>query len=246
MLTNVDVGRVVLYQPTAEQHAAAHRRAERHNLEVGAAASPEDLQRALGEAGQAVLVLCSYTPEALAAARAARAPKGWRQLPVFAVVPDEAIDSRILRQANGQRIELLPMSVPESRRWGRLRDALEATRAGKRWLVCNRRAHFRLPLMVKATLLADAETIDVSEGGMAFQTNQRYGLGDMGRIDIRSLLGDMEEDERGFPFEVVSVKALKQGPCRYLVGARFVDLTDGARQRLKDALELIEPTESPD
>jgi len=246
MLTSVDVGRVVLYQPTPEQHTGAKRRAERLNLEVGIAACTEEMLPLLGAPGQSVLVLCEYTPEARAVARCARGPKGWGQLPVFALLPDELIDGRVLKQANDQRIELLPASLPECRRWQRVREALESSRVGKRWAVHNKRAHFRLPLKAKATLLADAETVDISEGGVAFESNQRYAVGDAGRIDIRPLLGDMEEVERGFAFEVVSVKPLRRGPFRYLIGARFTDLAEAAQQRLKDALELIEPTETAD
>lgn len=246
MLTNVDLGKVVLFLPTPDQHACAERRAKRQNLRVCVAGSQDDLHGLLGGPGQGVLVLCSFAPAARAMARAVRAARGWKQLPVFAVVPDELIDARALKQANAQRIELLPTSLPEERRWGKLCQALEAARAGKRWVVCNRRAHFRLPLTAKATLLADAETVDISEGGVAFETDWHYSIGDAGRIDVRSLLGDLEEDERGFPFEVVTVKALRHGSRRYLVGARFVNMADGARQRLKEALELVEPTESTD
>jgi hypothetical protein len=246
MLTNVDVGKVVLFQPTSEQQATAQRRAERLNLEVVAAAGVDGLAKLLGEPGAGVLVLCAFTAEARAAARAVRAPKGLKQLPVFAIVPDEQIGPRVLKQANDQRIEVLPTSLPDSRRWEKLREALEAARAGKRWLVSNRRAHFRLPLKAKGTLLSDAETVDISEGGVAFMTNQRYSVGDTGRLDIRALLGDMDETERGFAFEVAVVKQQKQGPYRYFVGVRFVNLTDEGRQHLKTALDLIEPTEDAD
>ena len=152
------------------------------------------------------------------------------------------IDTKMLRKANDLQVELLPTSVPEGRRWQKLREAHDVCRAGGRWMVCNRRAHFRLPLSVKAVLMAEAETIDISEGGVAFLTNQVYHTGDHGKIDVRSLLGDMDEDQRGFSFEVVSVKSVKHGPYRYSVGAKFQDLSDFAKERLKMALELIEPT----
>ncbi|MCY3023570.1 MAG: PilZ domain-containing protein [Planctomycetota bacterium] len=243
MPVSVDAGKVVLYQPTDEQRAAAQR-AERHNLAVEVVSSRDLLPTVLTDPAQGVLVLCSYTPEARAAARALRAPKGWRSFPVFAIVPDELIDAHVLKQANECRIELLPTSLPEARRWEKLRAAHETVRSGRRWTVLNQRSHFRLPLKAKATLLADAETVDISEGGMAFLTNATYHVGDTGRVDVRSLLGDMEADERGFPFQVVSVKTLKQGGYRYIVGAQFADLSDDARRRLKTALELIEPTET--
>jgi hypothetical protein len=225
-----------------DQLGAANRRAERHNFEVYTTDSVEDLTAILVSPARSVLVLSNFTSNARAAARSVRAQKGWKKLPVFARVPDEQIDSRTLRQANEQQIELLPTSMPENRVWQKLREAYETCRSGKRWMVCNRRAHYRLPLSVKATLLADAETLDISEGGLAMMTNQIYHLGDTGRVDIRSLLGDMDEGARGFAFEIVSVKTLKSGPYRYAIGARFVDLSDDAKRRLKEAIELIEPT----
>jgi hypothetical protein len=88
MLTNVDVGKVVLFQPTSEQQVTARRRAERLNIEITIAAAAVELTKLLGEPGNGVLVLCAFTPEARAAARTARAPKGFRQIPVFAIVPD--------------------------------------------------------------------------------------------------------------------------------------------------------------
>lgn len=238
---NIEIGRVVLYQPAEDQRAVA-RRAERHNLAVDAAESPEQIQKVLGDPARGVLLLFEYSAETRAVARAVRSGKGWKRLPVFAVAPDETIDAQALKQANDDRIELLPTSLPEARRWEKLRDAHESVRAGKRWFVRNLRSHFRLPVKAKATLLAEAETVDISEGGVAFLTNYAYRPGDNGSMDIRSLLGDMEENERGFAFEVVSVKSVKQAGYRYCIGAQFVNLSDDARLRLKEALELIEPT----
>ncbi|HYG75305.1 MAG TPA: PilZ domain-containing protein [Planctomycetota bacterium] len=237
-----DTGKVVLYQPTSE-HLASARRAERHSLDVESAASVTELIEHLSAPGGGVVVLCGFSAEARAVAKSLRAQKGLKRVPVFAIVSDDEIDIRVLKAANDQQIELLPGSLPDGRRWQKLRDAYDTCRSGKRWLVKNLRAHFRLPLKAKAALISECETIDISEGGVGFMTNQTYHPGDRGRIDVRSLLGDMDENERGFPFEVASVKALKQGSYRYLVGARFVDLSDEARSRLKAALEVIEPTE---
>ena len=132
--------------------------------------------------------------------------------------------------------------MPEARRWQKLREACELFRAGKRRTIVNRRAHFRLPLRVKATLISTVETVDISLGGIAFLTNTNYAIGDTGKIDIRSLLGDMDEEERGFKFEVVSVKRLREGEHKLLIGGKFTGLNDAATQRLKNALEVIEPT----
>jgi hypothetical protein len=239
---NVDLGKVVLFQPTADQLSAATRRAERHSLAVDTTDSVDDVTKLLGGPNRGVLVLSNYTSNSRSAARTIRALKGWKRLPVFAVIPDDQIDARTLRQANLQQIELLPTSMPENRVWLKLRDASDTCRSGKRWQVNNRRAHFRLPLTVKAALLGECETIDISEGGVAFLTNQVYHPGDQGRIDIRSLLGDMDADQRGFAFEVVSVKSVKGGVYRYCVGARFIELSEDAKNRLKDAIEVIEPT----
>lgn len=239
---NLDLGKVVFFQPTADQLSAATRRADRHNLEVDTTDAVDELNKLLIGPGRGVLVLSNFTSNSRNAARAIRAQKGWKRLAVFAVIPDDQIDPRTLRLANEQQIELLPTSMPENRVWQKLRDAHEVCRSGKRWQVCNRRAHFRLPLTVKAALLGECETIDISEGGVAFLTNQIYHLGDQARIDIRSLLGDMDEVQRGFAFEVVAVKSVKSGAYRYSVGARFMDLNDEARQQLKNAIELIEPT----
>jgi len=240
--THVDLGKVLLFQPTADQLATATRRAERHNLEIDTTDAVDEISKLLGNPGRGVLVLSNFTSNSRNAARAVRALKGWKRLAVFAVISDEQIDTRTLRQANEQQIELLPTSMPEARVWQKLKEAHETCRAGKRWQVCNRRAHFRLPLTVKAALLGECETIDISEGGVAFLTNQVYHPGAQGRIDIRSLLGDVDSDQRGFAFEVVAVKSVKGGAYKYSVGARFIDLSEDAKARLKDAIELIEPT----
>jgi hypothetical protein len=243
MLTSVEVGRIVLFQSLEQPCAAMLKRAERCHFEILTTTAEDELPEALGSATQGVLVLCSYSPDTHAVVARLRASKAWKRLPIFAIVPDELITSGVLKQANGAQIELLPTSVPESRRWEKLREAHDVVRGGGRWLVRNQRAHYRLPLKAKATLMANAETVDISEGGIAFLTNQPYRVGDVGRIDVRALLGDMDESERGFPFEVVAVKSVRQEGYRYFVGAQFIHLSSAARERLKAALEVIEPTE---
>jgi hypothetical protein len=240
--TNVDLGKVVLFEPNDDQAGAAQRRAEKQGLQVETTADPRELPKLLVGPSRGVLVLCNFSPGARAVVRSVRDQKGWKRLAVFAIVPDVMIDTKMLRKANELQVELLPTSVPEGRRWQKLKEAHDVCRAGGKWMVCNRRAHFRLPLSVKAVLMSEAETIDISEGGVAFLTNQVYHTGDTGKIDVRSLLGDMDEDQRGFAFEVVAVKSMKQGPYRFSVGAKFIELSDFAKDRLKMALELIEPT----
>src|SRR3954469_16041302 len=102
--TNVELGKVVYFQPTADQLASASRRAERHSLEVETTDTVDELGRLLVAPGRGVLVLSNFTSNSRAAARSVRAHKGWKRLPVFAVIPDEQIDSRTLRQANDQHI----------------------------------------------------------------------------------------------------------------------------------------------
>lgn len=245
-LTKVETGRIVLFEANDEQLSAAQRRAEKVNLQVVSTADARELPKLLVGPSRGMLVLCNFSPGARAVVRSLRDQKGWKRLAVFAIIPDVMIDTKVLRKANDLQVELFPTSVPDGRRWQKMREVYDICRAGGRFLVCNRRAHFRLPLSVKAVLMAEAETIDISEGGVAFLTNQVYHTGDVGKIDVRSLLGDMDEDQRGFSFEVVSVKSIRQGPYRFSVGARFVDLSDFAKDRLKMALELIEPTSDND
>jgi len=240
--TQLEAGKVVLFDPTLE-HLASAKRAERHNLEVESAASEDELNSKLKSADWGVLLFCNYNADTRAMVKSVRARKGLKKLPVFAIVNDDEIDTRMLQSANDHQIELLPTSVPEARRWQKLREAYDACRAGKRWFVRNRRAHFRLPLRVKATVLTETETVDISEGGIAFMTSLSYHVGDKGRIDVRSLLGDMQEDERCFSFEVTTIKTIKEGEFRYLVGSKFIGLSEEAKLCLKAALELIEPTE---
>ena len=45
--TNVDLGRVVLFEPIDEQANAAQRRAEKHNLQVESTADPRELSKLL-------------------------------------------------------------------------------------------------------------------------------------------------------------------------------------------------------
>ena len=240
--TNPGPGRVVFFKPTPEQHAAALRKADRYSFQVEAASAPGQLAKRLGAPREGVLVLCSFSAQARVAAKSVRAKKGWERLSVFAIVPDDQINPRMLKEANALQIELMPTSMPEGRRWQLLRAAHDTTRAGRQKHVCNLRASFRLPLKAKAKLIFDAETIDISLGGLAFMTNQVYHLGDWGSVDIRSLLGDMEEEERGFRFEVVSVKPARHESYRYLIGAKFSQLSKNALKRLGNALEVIEPT----
>jgi|GEM_PF-4758379 len=240
-MTHVFSGKVVLYQATSQQRASAARRADRYDLEVVTASVAEELREQLDSSKRSILLLYSFTSEVRATIKALRALRGWKKLPIFVLLEDEAIDARTMKQANDLNIEVLPTSLPEGRRWQKLREANEAARSGSRWAVDNRRAHFRLPLKVKVKLHNDAETVDISVGGLAFLTNQQFHCGDVGSVDIRSLLGDMDEPQRALPFEVVSVKQLT-GNYRHLVGARWKALSSEALRRLKDALELIEPT----
>lgn len=242
MLSHVSSGKIVLYQATPQQHAAAARRAERYNLEVASAMIKKELREQLDTSKRSVVLLYSFTSQTRAAVKSLREVRAWKNRPIFVILEDEDIDSRVLKHANDLSVEVLPTSLPEARRWQKLCEANEAARTGSNWVVDNRRAHFRLPMKVKAHLYADAETVDISVGGLAFQTNQSYHCGDRGLIDIRSLLGDMDESHRAFEFEVVSVKQRTSGSYRFLVGARWCSLADVALSRLKDALELIEPT----
>jgi hypothetical protein len=235
-----DAASILLFNATDLQRAVAARRAERYNLAVNAIDSADDLLKQAKSKTNSVLLLGNFQPDSHNAARALR--KLLKNLPIFAVVPDQEIQGKTLALANTLQIELLPTSMPEARRWEKLKEACETSRSGKRRTIVNRRAHFRLPLKVKATLINTVETVDISLGGIAFLSNTNYALGDVGKIDIRSLLGDMDEDERGFKFEVVSVKRMREGEHKLLIGGKFVDLSQAARQRLKSALELIEPT----
>src|SRR5687768_9854899 len=152
VVTHVSSGKVVLYQATTQQHATAVRRAERYDLQVGKASVAEELREQLGSAERSVLLLFSFSPEIRSTIKALRSVRGWKKLPIFAVIEDEIIDARMMKHANDLAIEVLPTSLPEGRRWQKLRDANEAARSGSRWAVDNRRAHFRLPLKVKAKL----------------------------------------------------------------------------------------------
>jgi len=235
-------GKVVMLRPPSEQFQNAKARCERYGMGVDAAHSVDELERALDDPGYCVLLAFDISPATRKTITHLRGRRGWKALPVLVVLPDEQINDRMLALANKLQVELLPSSWPEGRVWLKLCEAQRLFQIGRRRGIINRRKHFRLPLKAKATLIASAETVDISVGGVCFLTNRHFHLGDRGRIDIRSLLGDMDEEERGFEFEVVSLKLKKDGPYRFAVGAKFIDVSEDALIRLKQALEVIEPT----
>jgi hypothetical protein len=238
----IELASIVLFNATPAQQAAAERRAERYNLAVVAAASAGELAKRVRGKQCAALLLGDFGCASQQSAKKLRADKTLKNLPIFAVAPDLEIQGKNVELANKLQVELLPASMPEARRWQKIHQSYEECRAGKRRPVVNLRAHFRLPLSVKATVLHAVETVDISLGGVSFLCNLSFAVGDEDKIDIRALLGDSEEDDRGFKFKVVSVKRLKEGEHRFFVGGKFIEMTEAARARLKSALELIEPT----
>ncbi len=115
--------RVIFFAQRGALAASALRRAERHDLAIENAAGAGEVRERLKGGGGALLLMHGLPPEAAALVKAARKPKPLRHLPVFAIVPDDAIDENALERANALQIELLPASVPEARRWQRLLQA---------------------------------------------------------------------------------------------------------------------------
>ena len=69
--TQLEAGKVVLFDPTLE-HLASAKRAERHNLEVESAASEDELNSKLKSADWGVLLFCNYNADTRAMVKSVR------------------------------------------------------------------------------------------------------------------------------------------------------------------------------
>jgi hypothetical protein len=214
-------------------------RKEAEFLTLAFPSEPEQLLTELGTPGDAILLVDGLAPLSVELIRNFHEQAEWKGLPVFAPMQGADITGDMRALASDLRVELLPLPAAEKSFWGHLLEAChqyhvqrDKTRANLRL-----RRHKRVALSLTAHCSVDAQTVDISAGGMQFHTNHLFFPGDRGEIDVPAIKDNIG---RSLPFEVVKAET-QRGDFQFLVRARFVGLDDGILQKLIQTLNILEP-----
>ena len=200
---------------------------------------PEELLTELGSPGDAIVLLDGLGPMAVELVRNFREQEEWVRLPIYAALRKSEISTEAQDLAIELDVDLLALPTQPRAFWSVLLNAChrfqlhtDQTREALRL-----RRHKRVSLSVTAFCSVDAQTVNISAGGIQFHTNHTFFPGDRGEIHVPAF-----KDVSGgrFNFQVVKAETRK-GDFQFLVRARFVGMDNETCEKLLEMIQVLEP-----